>query len=254
MRLDGGEAKRVTDAREGVSNFQFTKDGKSIVYTSGRSERRAALRAHDRRSLAGDVPRATQLDASCDGHRQLAVRRPMARQIYFVTPDSIDRDDRARNDKQFTREAARSGSRRSQSLWVVRRRREAGKPAHHDTTTVSPMSRSRPTASGSGSTACRRVAMSAAISSRTTTPICICSTSRAANIERLTKNDIISEGSVSFSPDSKTIAFSAPDDFKFMHNEKIYVRPRRSAERTVEEDRRQLSTRRARRRPWRRRW
>src|SRR3954454_17174910 len=37
MRLDGGEAKRVTDAREGVSNFSFTKDGKSIVFTSGRA-------------------------------------------------------------------------------------------------------------------------------------------------------------------------------------------------------------------------
>jgi Tol biopolymer transport system component len=37
LRLDGGEAKRVTDARDGVANFQFTKDGKSIVYTSGRA-------------------------------------------------------------------------------------------------------------------------------------------------------------------------------------------------------------------------
>src|SRR6185369_15539006 len=26
MRLDGGEAKRVTDVREGISNFSFTKD------------------------------------------------------------------------------------------------------------------------------------------------------------------------------------------------------------------------------------
>src|SRR6478609_7998503 len=33
LRLDGGEAKRVTDAREGVSSFQFTKDGKQVVYT-----------------------------------------------------------------------------------------------------------------------------------------------------------------------------------------------------------------------------
>ena len=27
-----------------------------------------------------------------------------------------------------------------------------------------------------------------------------------------------------FSPDSKLVAFSAPDDFKYMHNERIYVR------------------------------
>src|SRR5262249_31717491 len=35
---------------------------------------------------------------------------------------------------------------------------------------------------------------------------------------------IIGEGPVAFSPDSKMIAFSAPDDFKFMHLEKIYLR------------------------------
>ena len=43
-------------------------------------------------------------------------------------------------------------------------------------------------------------------------------------IERLTKNDIISEGGITFSPDNKLVAYSAPDDFKFMHNERIYVR------------------------------
>src|SRR6185437_8639009 len=37
MRPDGGEAKRVTDARDGVSNFSFSKDGKALVYTSGRA-------------------------------------------------------------------------------------------------------------------------------------------------------------------------------------------------------------------------
>src|SRR6185312_7553872 len=36
MRLDGGEARRVTDARDGVANFSFSKDGRFIVYTSGR--------------------------------------------------------------------------------------------------------------------------------------------------------------------------------------------------------------------------
>src|SRR5262245_50489804 len=38
MRLDGGEAKRVTDTREGVSQFVFAKDGKSIVFASGRAD------------------------------------------------------------------------------------------------------------------------------------------------------------------------------------------------------------------------
>src|SRR5512138_767492 len=37
MRMDGGEARRITDAREGVSSFSFGKDGKSIVYVAGRT-------------------------------------------------------------------------------------------------------------------------------------------------------------------------------------------------------------------------
>ena len=47
----------------------------------------------------------------------------------------------------------------------------------------------------------------------------------SGKIERLTKNTDIAEGSVSFSPDSKMVAFSAPDDFKFMRLERIYIRP-----------------------------
>src|SRR5262249_15274820 len=43
-------------------------------------------------------------------------------------------------------------------------------------------------------------------------------------IERLTKNVDISESLPSFSPDSKLVAFSAPDDFKYMWNSRVYVR------------------------------
>ena len=44
-------------------------------------------------------------------------------------------------------------------------------------------------------------------------------------IERLTNNQDISESAVSFSPDSSLVAFAAPDDYTFMHNHKLYVRP-----------------------------
>ncbi|HEY5121750.1 MAG TPA: prolyl oligopeptidase family serine peptidase, partial [Acidimicrobiales bacterium] len=43
-------------------------------------------------------------------------------------------------------------------------------------------------------------------------------------IERLTKNTDISESSVSFSPDSRMLAFSAPDDFIYKHNGRVYLR------------------------------
>ncbi len=76
LRLDGGEAKRVTDAREGVSNFQFSKDGKTVVYTSGRAGDEAIYTINVA-ELWGD-PHVTQLRASYHRHGQLAVfaRRP----------------------------------------------------------------------------------------------------------------------------------------------------------------------------------
>ena len=195
MRLDGGEAKRVTDTREGVSNFSFTKDGKSIVYTSGRTDDEQIYALADRRPLDRATSRsATQLTrhATGVGNWQWS---PDGKRIYFVTPDSIDRDERVAHRKAVHREAAQSRRRRSPSLWVVRRRHEAGAPADERRDLQRRRRHaSRPTASGSATTACRPAGTSAATSSRTTTPICICSNVASGKIERLTKNDIISEG------------------------------------------------------------
>ena len=35
MRPDGGEARRITDAKDGVTTYAFSKDGSSLVYRSG---------------------------------------------------------------------------------------------------------------------------------------------------------------------------------------------------------------------------
>src|SRR6266581_4117021 len=37
MRPDGGEARKITDAKEGVSTLAFSKDGKWLVYRSGKA-------------------------------------------------------------------------------------------------------------------------------------------------------------------------------------------------------------------------
>ncbi|MBM4194842.1 MAG: S9 family peptidase [Gemmatimonadetes bacterium] len=47
----------------------------------------------------------------------------------------------------------------------------------------------------------------------------------SGKVERLTNNLESSESGLSFSPDGRTIAFSAADDFKMMRLSKIYVRP-----------------------------
>jgi Tol biopolymer transport system component len=44
-------------------------------------------------------------------------------------------------------------------------------------------------------------------------------------LERLSENKEISESTLSFSPDSKLIAFSASDNFEYFRNGRVYVRP-----------------------------
>jgi dipeptidyl aminopeptidase/acylaminoacyl peptidase len=222
LRLDGGEAKRVTDTRDGVSNFQFTKDGRQIVYTAGRAgdDQLYAINVSD---LWNDAPRATPLTRHATGVGSWQFS-PDGRKVYFVTPDSIDRDDRARQDKQFT-VRPREPQSSLHSLWVYDLDTRQEKRLVSDTS----YSVSNPTLSPDG----KWIAYHGMSKSRYErgnleqndyADLYLYNVATGA-IERLTKNDIISEGAVSFSPDSRTIAFSAPDDFKFMHNEKIYVRP-----------------------------
>lgn len=222
MRLDGGEAKRVTDAREGVSNFSFSKDGKSIVYGAGRAgdEQLFAIATADLWQM--DVPKATQWTrhATGVGNWQWS---PDGKRIYFVTPDSIDRDDRARTDRQFTVRPRNPASSVS-SLWAFdvdtkQERRLTNDPSYSvgDIT----ISSDGKWIGYHGLSANR---YERGILEQNDYAELYLLNVASGNIERLTKNTDIGEGPVTFSPDSKLVAFSAPDDFKFMHNERIYVR------------------------------
>src|SRR5262245_12553368 len=92
MRVDGGEAVRITDAREGVSNFSFAKDGKSIVYTSGRA---GDEQIYQISMTEMDIPKPTQLTHHATGVTTWQWS-PDGKRIYFVSPDSVDRHDRPR--------------------------------------------------------------------------------------------------------------------------------------------------------------
>jgi dipeptidyl aminopeptidase/acylaminoacyl peptidase len=222
MRLDGGEAKRVTDAREGVSNFSFSKDGKSIVYTAGRAgdEQLFAIATPDLWQV--DAPKPTQWTrhATGVGNWQWS---PDGKRIYFVSPDSIDRDDRARTEKQFT-VRPRNPASSVASLWAFdvdskQERRLTNDPSYSVSDVI--LSRDGKWIGYRGLSASR---YERGILEQNDYAELYLLNVASGNIERLTKNTDIGEGPVTFSPDSKLIAFSAPDDFKFMHNERIYVR------------------------------
>src|SRR6185503_8575137 len=98
MRTDGGEARRISDTKEGVSEFAFSEDGRSLVFRSGKSGEEQLYR------LPGNVPDsavAEQITRHPTGVRTWQWA-PDGKRIYFVTPDTIDADEKARRDKKFT--------------------------------------------------------------------------------------------------------------------------------------------------------
>jgi dipeptidyl aminopeptidase/acylaminoacyl peptidase len=223
MRLDGGEAKRVTDAREGVANFSFSKDGKSLAYASGRAgeEQIYALGIAD--LWTSDMPKAAQWTHHATGVGAWQWS-PDGKQVYFVTPDSIDTDERLRTEKQFTVKPRNPASSLS-SLWSFDVASRQERRLTNDRTysvgdvTVSPDGKWIGFHGLSANRYERGI-----LEQNDYAEVYVLNLS-TGNIERLTRNDNIGESAVSFSPDSRLVAFSAPDDFKFMHNERIYVRP-----------------------------
>jgi dipeptidyl aminopeptidase/acylaminoacyl peptidase len=222
MRLDGGEAKRVSDAREGVTNFQFTKDGKSIVYTSGRTGDAQVYAINVGDLWTGDVPRPTQWTRHNTGLENWQFS-PDGNRIYFVSPDSIDRDERVRTDKQFTAKPRNPAS-SLVSLWQF----DVASKQEKRLTTSTAYSVGEFTISPDGNWVGFH-GMSPSRYERGNleqsdyADLYLLNTG-TGNIERVTTNDLIQETPISFSPDGKMMAFSAADDFKFMHNEKTYIR------------------------------
>jgi dipeptidyl aminopeptidase/acylaminoacyl peptidase len=225
MRVDGGEARRVTDAREGVASFSFSKDGKLIVYASGRAgdEQLYSLAIADLDRNQIGLPRPMQLTHHATGVGTWQWS-PDGNRIYFVTPDSVDRDDRVRTEKQFTVKPRNPASSIA-SLWMF----DLGAKQERRLTNDSSYSVGEFTISPDG----QWIGFHGMSPSRYERSILeqndyadlYLLNVGSGQISRLTRNDIIAEGPVSFSPDSKMLAFSAPDDFKFMHNERIYLRP-----------------------------
>ena len=225
MRIDGGEARRVTDARDGVASFSFSKDGRSIVFVSGRpgSEQLNLLNMSDLDRNQIGVPKPIQLTRHATGIGTWQWS-PDGKRIYFAAPDSIDRDDRVRSEKQFTVKPRNPASSLA-SLWMF----DFDTKQERRLTNDSSYSVGEFTISPDG----KWIAFHGMSPNRYERSILeqndyadlYLLNAGSEQIARLTKNDIIAESPVSFSPDSKLLAFSAPDDFKFMHNERIYVRP-----------------------------
>nr|MCU0635654.1 hypothetical protein [Gemmatimonadaceae bacterium] len=221
MRVDGGEARRITSVPGGVADFQVSKDGQWIAIRAGK----AGEQQLHRLPIAGlDSAKPEQLTRRAGGVERWRWASDSKR-IYFIGPDTADVDEKARREKKFTVNVRNAETPRS-SLWAI---------------DVSPVTLTRLTTDSSLSVEsfvlspdARWVGYTAVDANRYRRNI----TEQGINadlflldaatgtIERLTNNREVGEGPLSFSPDSRWVAFSAPNDLTryTMSNRRLYLR------------------------------
>jgi dipeptidyl aminopeptidase/acylaminoacyl peptidase len=221
MRPDGGEARRVTDAKEGVSEYRLSHDGRSLVYRTGKSGEEQLYRLLTATIETASPEQITKHPTGV-GAWQFA---PDSTRIYFVTPDRIDQDEKARREKKFTVNI-RNPETPVSSLWTL---------------ALESLETTRLTTGGAYSVTDVRISDDSKwVGFRGLSPDRYKRGITAENmygdlyvleaatgvIERLTNNEEIGEGAISFSPDSRMVAFSGPDHFDgySMANDRVYVR------------------------------
>lgn len=221
MRIDGGEARRITDAKEGVSTFALSRDGRWLVYRSGKAGEEQLYRL----PVDGiDTAKPEQLtkQAAGVGAWQWA---PDGKRIYFTGPEKPDTDEKQRREKKFTVEI-RNAETPLARLWALDVDSKSVTQITNDPAyTVGEFTISRDSRwvafRGISSDRYKRNITEQNINSD---PYLL--EAATGHIERLIENAEVGESLPSFSPDSRWIAFSAPDDLTrySMKNRRVYLR------------------------------
>ena len=225
MRVDGGEARRITEAREGVSTWAFSRDSAWLVYRSGaaNAEQLYAIAAAGLRE-GRDSLTPVQLTRHATGIGTWALSDD-SRRIHFTSPDTVDADEKARRDKRFTVDI-RNAATPLTSLWTFDiASRQATRLTRDTSYTVMNF-----TASDDGNWIGFRAVASTRYQRNITeqginSDLYLLETA-TRRIERLTSNTEVGENGPVFSPDGQWIAFSAPDDLTqySMKNQRVYLR------------------------------
>ena len=150
---------------------------------------------------------------------------PDSRRIYFITADTVDKDEKARMEKKFN-VAIRNAETPVSSLWALEMDARLVKRLTRDTTitvqnfAISPDGRYV----GFRGTQANRYKRNITEQNINTDLFLLDATSGA--IERLTDNGEIGESALSFSPDMQWLAFSSSDDMTRynMKNTRVYMR------------------------------
>ena len=161
MRPDGGEARRITDAKEGVVRFrvQRRRHAGSPIRSGQDAARNSCIAC---RATASDTRGRGADHQAPDRRRALAVGARQHAHLFRRRRTRIDEDEKARREKKFTVNIRNPETPVVEPVGARRRPREARSASPKAARTPSTTSRSRTTASGSASAGCRRTATSAA--------------------------------------------------------------------------------------------
>lgn len=219
MPIDGGEARRVSDAKDGVTAVGTSRDGRWVGFLAGKDDERSLwLISTD--SLEDGRPRQRVTRAS--GISWWAFS-PDNRTIWFTSPDSTDAANKKRKEKKFD----------------VRVRNEPSAPLHLWSCTLDTAAAVRRTSGDAYSVSAVTISDNGAwigfrgtVNDRYTRTITESSNhgdlylleTATGYIERLTNNAEANESPILFSPDNEQFAFSAPEDFVYFQDERIYLR------------------------------
>src|SRR5574337_902261 len=215
MRIDGGEARKVSDAKDAVNAFAFSRDGKWVAFSAGKAEERQLwLVSLEKEEAPVQLTKhATPVGTWAWSHDST--------RIFFIAPDRVDKDEPKRKEKKFDVRIV-DAERSPAHLWSVsiadksEKRWTSGDAYGVQQFTISPDPSSL--AFRSASTDRHSGALDQQDSEIYTVNL---STGEA---RRLTNNKV-AEGMPHFSPDSKWLVFTAPEEFGYLRNEKLYVAP-----------------------------
>ena len=231
MRTDGGEARRITDAKDGVADFALSRDGRWLVFRAGKSGEQQLYRLSVAAIAEGEA-QAEQLTRQPAGVGRWELARD-SRRIYFITPDSVDTEEKRRQEKDFTVTVYHL-ERPLEHLWVldldpVRATRLTQDPSYSVTGfTISPDSRwvgFRAVSSDRFKRTRGGLVMGGESNLYTELYLLEAATGQ---IEQLTRAEEIGKGGPYFSPDGRWVAFTAPRDLtRYTRGltQRLYLRP-----------------------------
>lgn len=221
MRPDGGEARKITKVKEGVSSYAFSPDGKWLVYKSGESGNQQLYTLPTDDLAGAEVEAITEQETGVN-HWEWS---PDSKRIYFISPNEADKDNKTRKDKGFTVDI-KNYETPLESLWYLDiETKEATRLTEDDSYTVSGFVISDDS-KWVGYTGISAGRYERNITEQRINADLFLMEVATNSIERLTENKEVAESGPYFSPDGKWLAFVASSDMSGynMRNRKIYIR------------------------------